>query len=75
MLQFGKGALMELEIETPCNKICTIDAESGLCIGCFRTMEEVARWGRMNPNERRRIMSGLDEREHKIAPNNRYQRD
>ena len=31
-------------IETPCVKICTLDARAGLCLGCGRTIDEIARW-------------------------------
>ena len=31
-------------IESPCNDICTTDQESGSCIGCGRTQEEIANW-------------------------------
>ena len=49
-------------IETPCVKICTLDAGSGLCLGCGRTIDEVARWGGMSDEERRRIMAELPAR-------------
>ena len=32
-------------IESPCISICTIDSDSGYCIGCNRTEEEIAMWG------------------------------
>src|SRR4030095_5766688 len=34
-------------IETPCIKICTLDARMGLCLGCGRTIDEIARWTSM----------------------------
>jgi predicted Fe-S protein YdhL (DUF1289 family) len=49
-------------IETPCIKICSLDPQSGLCIGCGRTLEEIARWGSMAPAERARIMGLLPAR-------------
>jgi predicted Fe-S protein YdhL (DUF1289 family) len=42
-------------ILTPCVGICTLDA-SGLCEGCFRTGDEIARWGAMDDAERIAIM-------------------
>ncbi len=39
-----------------------IDAASGLCRGCGRTLEEIARWGGMTDSERHAIMDGLKER-------------
>ena len=46
-------------IETPCIKICTLDPNSGLCAGCGRSLDEIARWGSMSAEERRRIMGEL----------------
>ena len=43
-------------IESPCIKICTLDARSGLCLGCGRTIDEIARWTAMSDAERARVM-------------------
>ncbi len=40
---------------SPCVGICRLDA-GGLCIGCRRTMDEIARWGSMDDAERLRLM-------------------
>jgi predicted Fe-S protein YdhL (DUF1289 family) len=45
-------------LETPCVNICLLD-ESGLCIGCGRTLDEIARWPSMSDAERRDIMAAL----------------
>ena len=31
-------------IDSPCNDVCTTDSESGLCVGCGRTTNEIAKW-------------------------------
>jgi len=46
------------EIETPCRKLCALDA-ARVCTGCGRTIDEIVRWGRMTPTERRAIMARL----------------
>ncbi len=46
-------------IESPCVKICTLDARSGLCLGCGRTIDEIARWTAMTAAERDRVMGEL----------------
>jgi uncharacterized protein len=51
-------------IQTPCVKICTLDARAGVCLGCGRTVEEIARWGSMNASERARVMAELPARLH-----------
>ena len=46
-------------IESPCIKICTLDARSGLCLGCGRTIDEIAQWTTMSAEERQRVMAEL----------------
>ncbi|MEJ0065001.1 MAG: DUF1289 domain-containing protein [Caulobacteraceae bacterium] len=55
-------------IATPCVKICLIDGESGLCVGCQRTLPEVASWGRFSDAERAEIMAKLPDRRTRIRP-------
>lgn len=55
------------EIESPCLRVCVIHQEAGLCVGCFRTREEIARWSRMTPEERRAIMDEAPGRRSQIA--------
>jgi len=31
-------------VASPCNSVCRIDPRSGLCEGCYRTLDEIARW-------------------------------
>jgi predicted Fe-S protein YdhL (DUF1289 family) len=49
-------------VTSPCVKICAMDPASGLCRGCGRTLDEIARWGGMSEAERREIMDGLASR-------------
>jgi hypothetical protein len=49
-------------IESPCVKICTLDARNGLCLGCGRTIDEIARWTAMSDFERRQVMNELSGR-------------
>jgi predicted Fe-S protein YdhL (DUF1289 family) len=49
-------------LETPCVNVCLLDAETGLCVGCGRTIDKIARWATMNDGERRAIKAALPER-------------
>jgi hypothetical protein len=55
-------AEIDTPIETPCNKVCVLDASSGLCIGCGRTAAEIGSWIGLTADERRRIMAELPAR-------------
>ena len=55
-------------VSTPCIKVCVVDGESGLCMGCFRTLPEVGRWGRMSEPERLDVMANLADRRARIRP-------
>ena len=46
-------------VESPCVKICTLDARSGLCLGCGRSIDEIAQWTDMSAEQRRRVMAEL----------------
>jgi predicted Fe-S protein YdhL (DUF1289 family) len=49
-------------IETPCMKVCIVDNRSGLCLGCARTLGEIANWTAYTDAERSRIMAELPRR-------------
>jgi uncharacterized protein len=51
-----------MSIETPCIAVCIMDPKSGLCLGCGRTLPEIARWHRIDNVERLAIMATLPER-------------
>lgn len=53
---------------TPCVKVCIVDGDSGLCLGCYRTLAEVAGWTQLSDAERADIMAGLPERRSRIRP-------
>lgn len=55
-------------IKTPCVKVCVVDGESGLCMGCYRQLNEVAAWARLSDDERAAIMAELPSRRSRIRP-------
>lgn len=46
-----------IELDSPCVNICTI--KDDLCIGCGRTLEEIANWTAMTNDERKLINARL----------------
>ncbi|MEZ5961436.1 MAG: DUF1289 domain-containing protein [Hyphomonadaceae bacterium] len=49
-------------VSTPCIKVCAVSGKTGTCIGCGRTLQEIARWGTMTEPERKAIMAELPAR-------------
>lgn len=49
-------------IESPCTNECNFTGDSGLCTGCFRTMEEIMNWWNFSLEERRRIIDRIRSR-------------
>jgi len=53
-------------LETPCINVCLLDDETGTCVGCGRTLAEIAAWATMSDAERRAIMASLPERMNRL---------
>lgn len=50
------------EVQSPCIKLCVVHPEERICVGCFRTIDEIGTWSRLTPAEREAIMADLLER-------------
>ena len=66
---------MASEIPSPCTSVCTIDAATGWCAGCMRTIDEIAAWGSCDNAAKRAVWRRLparraerDRRELEAAP-------
>ena len=51
--------MTEAKISTPCIKVCAVEGRTGLCIGCGRTLKEIASWGSLDEARREAIMAEL----------------
>ena len=49
-------------ILSPCIKVCVMDPARRVCVGCGRTLDEIARWGSMSDGERAETMKSLPSR-------------
>lgn len=49
-------------IESPCVLVCSIDTDTGWCLGCGRTRDEIARWTAIDSDARRAVMAVLPQR-------------
>ena len=47
---------------SPCTKVCVMDADNRYCLGCKRTLGEIARWGSMTDEEQAVVLAQLPAR-------------
>ncbi len=52
---------------SPCINVCKMDAASGLCTGCYRTIDEITLWTRFDERARRQIVDDLPRRRQALA--------
>ncbi len=55
------------EVDSPCVKTCVIHPEERLCVGCLRSIDEIATWSRLSPAERQAITADLPTRGAKLT--------
>ena len=48
--------------DSPCIDICQMDSESGLCVGCGRTIEEIENWSNYTNEKKKDILKQLKSR-------------
>lgn len=53
---------MALPIKTPCVQVCVVDEATGFCLGCGRTLGEIASWARLTDAERDAVIAALPPR-------------
>jgi uncharacterized protein len=49
-------------VPSPCIDICRIDAATGWCEGCQRTLDEIAQWSGMRDDAKRAVWAALPSR-------------
>ena len=51
-----------MTLPSPCISICQIDPETGNCLGCYRSRQEIARWPAMSTDEQAQLLQALKQR-------------
>ena len=54
-------------VASPCISVCVIDPVSGVCAGCYRTLDEIAGWIELTNDARRKLIAGLPERRARLG--------
>jgi predicted Fe-S protein YdhL (DUF1289 family) len=50
------------EVESPCVNICVVHPTARICVGCLRSIDEIAVWSRLSTDARREIIADLPAR-------------
>ena len=58
------------DVASPCISVCVMDPGTGYCIGCLRTLDEIAAWGGLDSKARLAVWDAIEERK-KAADANR----
>ena len=54
--------MTETTVASPCTSVCRMDAGTGWCEGCLRTLDEIAAWSGFDDADKRRLWLLLDQR-------------
>jgi len=55
------------EPASPCISVCALD-ENDVCMGCYRTADEITEWFMASAEEKRRIVRSAEERRDADSP-------
>jgi predicted Fe-S protein YdhL (DUF1289 family) len=53
----------EIEIDSPCVGVCSMDETTGFCLGCYRTLEEIQGWWDLSNAEKKTVIEATAKRE------------
>jgi len=51
-----------MSVKSPCINVCRMDANSGLCEACLRTVDEIAGWAAANDDAKRLVLAAIAQR-------------
>ena len=54
------------KIDSPCVKLCSIHPSERICVGCYRSMEEIGTWSSLSSEVRLGIINELPSRASRI---------
>ena len=53
---------MTEEVKSPCNELCLVDEDTGLCVGCLRTSDEIALWSKYTNEQKADVIEEIKNR-------------
>ena len=52
----------DTSVPSPCIAVCQVDNRTGLCLGCFRNIDEIRNWPILTAEEKTQILEELARR-------------
>lgn len=49
-------------VPSPCTGVCRLDPKGAFCLGCKRTLDEIADWTMLTDAEKRAVLKALETR-------------
>ncbi|TKC86338.1 DUF1289 domain-containing protein [Trinickia terrae] len=56
-----------MALKSPCIDVCAFDGKTGLCLGCFRTRDEIRGWKKMTDHRRHQVLNDRSRRQAKLV--------
>lgn len=50
-----------MSVDSPCVRICQIKS-MGTCIGCYRSLDEIARWSQYSDDDKLQVLNKVQKR-------------
>ena len=54
-------------VKSPCTSVCKMDERTGWCLGCMRTIDEIAGWSRMDDAKRLVVWDRIEDHQVQIG--------
>ena len=55
--------MSDIEVNSPCIGVCSMDDSTGFCLGCYRTMDEIQGWWDLDDAQKQAVIATASERE------------
>jgi len=56
----------DANIESPCISVCSMNDDTGLCLGCYRTLDEIQGWWDLDNQAKKAIVEAAAERQEAV---------
>lgn len=54
-------------VPSPCVSVCRMNAATGLCLGCWRSIDEIRAWSTSDDDTRRQMWTRIEQRAQALA--------